>query len=71
MGRGLLQRVTEYVRYSCEWGYADNTAAGEQVRMRARSGPELSGACADGVPLARVRSIPIMECPPGEGASQL
>lgn len=25
--------VTDYVRYSCEWGYTDNTAAGEQVRV--------------------------------------
>jgi hypothetical protein len=24
---------TDYVRYSCEWGYTDNSAAGEQVRM--------------------------------------
>lgn len=24
---------TAYVRYSCEWGYTDNSAAGEQVRM--------------------------------------
>jgi hypothetical protein len=25
--------LTDYVRYSCEWGYTDNTAAGEQVRV--------------------------------------
>jgi len=25
--------LTDYVRYSCEWGYTDNAAAGEQVRV--------------------------------------
>jgi hypothetical protein len=25
--------MTDYVRYSCEWGYTDNAAAGEQVRV--------------------------------------
>ncbi len=25
--------LTDYVRYSCEWGYTDNSAAGEQVRV--------------------------------------
>ena len=25
--------VSEYVRYSCEWGYTDNSAAGEEVRI--------------------------------------
>ena len=25
--------LTDYVRYSCEWGYTDNTAAGEEVRV--------------------------------------
>ncbi|WP_158228237.1 DUF6879 family protein [Pseudonocardia sp. MH-G8] len=25
--------ITDYVRYACEWGYTDNTAAGEQVRV--------------------------------------
>lgn len=25
--------LTDYVRYSCEWGYTDNSAAGEEVRV--------------------------------------
>lgn len=25
--------LTDYVRYSCDWGYTDNGAAGEQVRV--------------------------------------
>lgn len=25
--------LTDYVRYACEWGYTDNTDAGEQVRV--------------------------------------
>jgi hypothetical protein len=25
--------LNDYVRYSCEWGYTDNSAAGEQVRV--------------------------------------
>ena len=25
--------LTDYVRYSCEWGYTDNAAAGEEVRL--------------------------------------
>lgn len=30
----VVQRpVSDYVRYSCEWSYVDNAAAGEQVRV--------------------------------------
>lgn len=30
----LVQRpVSDYVRYACEWGYVDNVAAGEDVRV--------------------------------------
>lgn len=31
--RVIQPPLTDYVRYSCEWGYTDNTAAGEQVRV--------------------------------------
>jgi hypothetical protein len=31
--RVITPPLTDYVRYSCEWGYTDNTAAGEQVRV--------------------------------------
>lgn len=31
--RVVSRPVTEYVRYACEWGYVDNVAAGEDVRV--------------------------------------
>lgn len=31
--RVVTPPLTDYVRYSCEWGYTDNTRAGEQVRV--------------------------------------
>lgn len=38
--RVVSRPVPEYVRYACEWGYVDNVAAGEDVRVldQARSG---------------------------------
>ncbi len=31
--RVVSRPVSEYVRYACEWGYVDNVAAGEDVRV--------------------------------------
>lgn len=31
--RVINRPVTDYVRYACEWGYTDNVAAGEDVRV--------------------------------------
>ena len=31
--RVVAPPLTDYVRYSCEWGYTDNGAAGEQIRV--------------------------------------
>lgn len=35
--RVLDMPPTDYQRYSCEWGYTDNSAAGEQVRVLYRA----------------------------------
>lgn len=32
--RVVNRPVTDYVRYACEWGYTDNVAAGEDVRVQ-------------------------------------
>lgn len=31
--RVVPRPVSDYVRYACEWGYLDNTAAGEDIRV--------------------------------------
>lgn len=38
--RVVSRPVTEYVRYACEWGYTDNVAAGEDVRILDLASPQ-------------------------------
>ena len=48
--------LTDYVRYSCEWGYTDNSAAGEQVRVL-----DLSAAPPGADVLARIGDFYLIE----------
>lgn len=41
--RILTEHLTDYERYSCEWGYALNAAAGEDIRVLRRGEHTISG----------------------------
>jgi hypothetical protein len=48
--------LTDYVRYSCEWGYTDNSAAGEEVPVL-----DLSSAPPGADVLARIGDFYLLE----------